>query len=87
MPYDEKNTETAEQLRKRIAREEAIRAKCPTPEEIEEMTAEIRAGWGDENGVLKAPPCNKGGGRAKGKYQPGIRVVANPARSRRGGAG
>ncbi len=51
------------------------------------MTAEIRAGWGDENGVLKAPPCNKGGGRAKGKYQPGIRVVANPARSRRGGAG
>ncbi len=93
MPYDKKNTETAEQLRKRIEREgakrggRAHREVCPTPEEIAERAAEIRAARVDEKGVLKVPPCNdnKGDGRKQREYQPGIREIANPARTRRGG--
>ena len=74
MPYDP-CSETLEEMRKRLAREEAIREKCPTPEEIAERARAIRAARVDENGVSVISPCNKGDGRKQREYRPGIRVV------------
>ena len=88
MPYDKDNKETAEQLRKRIDREVASRTTIdgvtyPTPEEIAERAAAIRAAYTNEKGVLKVPPCNEGGRERQKKYQPGIRVVKSPTRTGR----
>ena len=76
MPYDPKS-DTAEEIRQRRGKND------PSPEEIAEWAAAIRAGWVDENGVLIVFPCNEGGRERQKKYQPGIREVKGPARSGR----
>ncbi len=77
MPYDAKNKETAEQLRKRLEREEAVGGGDPTPEEIAARAAAIRAAWVDENGISVISPRNdnQADGREPQKYEPGIREI------------
>jgi len=51
-------SETIEQLRRRLAIQEAGMVGAPTPDEIAERKAAIRRGWCDENGVLCVTPVN-----------------------------
>ena len=78
MPYDSKS-ETAEEIRQRRGKDD------PSPEEIAEMTAALRAARVDENGVVcvdengvplfRPRNDNQGDGREPKKYRAGIRVV------------
>lgn len=84
MPYDPKS-ETLEEMRERIDREERERDGDPSPEEIAERAAAIRAAYTNEKGVLIVPACcdNQADGRRQREYRPGIRTVKGPTRTSR----
>ncbi len=78
MAYDPKS-DTAEEIRQRHADGD------PSPEEIAERTAAIRAAMVNEKGVLIVSPCNddRGEGRKQREYRSGIRTVEGPTRTSR----